>query len=354
MSKENTSYIDDVMGFDPSSMDAFNEPAKTDYDQNIYKTRPADSKSEDGHYHSTVKIIYNPFDFRKSVIEQVSYWMEDSDGGFIARSKLANNDKTCPIFTTWKKLWFSKDETKKEWAREMFQRSQSRYALVQVMEDENFPEKVGKIFAMKLPKAIWERMTEKMHPTNGKTPQKLMDYLIGPVLTMNVVPGPADDPKRTSYNLCDFETDPTPITLIDGTPMFSDEEVELIEAYDRALKDSLKAKTDAKKEAAKKMIDDLSPKIRPLYQKAVDYLKENAFDLEKEVGYQPWDEATTGRVNAWLDTVLQMKDPKEGSSAGGPTGAPDSSDMFEDMMTAPSTAPDIPVSDNEIGEDLPF
>ena len=51
--------------------------------------------------------------------------------------------------------------------------------------------------------------------------------------------------------------------------------------------------------------------IKPLYQKALNYLKEaNIPDLEKECAYQPWDEVTTARVNNWLSLVLDMKDPK--------------------------------------------
>lgn len=349
-----SSFIDDVMGFDPSSMDAFNEPAQTSsYDQNIYKTRPADSKSEDGRYHSSVRVLYNPFNFNKSIVEQATYAMNDEEGFFMVRSKLANNDKTCPLFKAWKKLWFSNDEKKKEWAKDMFNKNQSRYALVQVIEDENQPEKVGKILAMKLPKAVWDKMTEKMHPTSGKAPQKLMDYLIGPVLTMNVVPGPADDPKRTSYNLCDFETDPTPIIKTDGSPLFTDEEIENIESYARALGDLQKAKTDAKKQAAQKMINDMVPAIKELYQRAIDYMKENALNLEDEVGYHPWTPEEEARVNRWIDRVLRMEDPREstGDMFAPETPAPNASspaksdDMLENMLGS---------SGDEIGEDLPF
>lgn len=351
MAENSTSYIDDVMGFDPSSMDAFNEPEKTDYNKNIYKTSPNDSKSDDGRYHSKIRIIYNPFNFKKSIIEQVTYGMYDHDGFFLVRSKLANGDKNCPIFKAWKKLWFSNDENKKNWSKEMFNKNQSKYALIQVIEDENQPDKVGKFLAMKLPKAIWDKMSEKMHPTDGSTPQKLMDYLVGPILKMNVAPGPADDPKRTSYNVCEFDSDPTPITKIDGSPLFSDEEIEFIETYDKAIKDSMKAKTEAKKQAANKIINDSLPKIKELYQRSIDYVRENAFDLEEEIAYHEWDEETTKRVNNWIDLVSKMIDPKtaESSPVIEPTvnNTQDTNDVLESMMSDTDT-PD------ESNDDLPF
>ena len=50
-----TDFIDDIMGFDPQDLNVFNEPVKVNYDQNVYKTNPANSKSEDGRYRSKIK-----------------------------------------------------------------------------------------------------------------------------------------------------------------------------------------------------------------------------------------------------------------------------------------------------------
>ena len=53
--------------------------------------------------------------------------------------------------------------------------------LVQVLEDENQPELVGKILAWKLPKTIFTKMSAKMNPSpeSKKAPVAIMDYLIG-------------------------------------------------------------------------------------------------------------------------------------------------------------------------------
>lgn len=76
------SYIDDIMGFDPTNLEAFQEPTSTaNFNENIYKTNPLKySKSEDGHYRSIVKIIYNPLDVRKSIIKQENYFIQDAEG----------------------------------------------------------------------------------------------------------------------------------------------------------------------------------------------------------------------------------------------------------------------------------
>lgn len=314
-------FIGEIMGFNPQDLSAFQEEEeKKSYDENVYKTNPVRTKvvSEDGHYRSVVKILYNPFNVKKSIINQCLYVLQDEQGYLFVRSALADGDKNCPLFKGWKKLWFSGDENKKQYAREMFDRTESQWVLVQIIEDDNQPDLVGRLMVMKLPKSIYNKMVAKMNPSadSKKTPVPLMDYLVGPVLEMDVTPGPNDpaQPSRRqreiSYDLCDFGTDPTPIIKTDGTPLFTDEELELIEDYATAKTNLDKAKTDAKREQLKHELSEMVTKVRELYSKALSYLKENAVDVEKECGYQPWSEATAERVNKWLDAVTNMRDPK--------------------------------------------
>jgi len=315
-------FISEIMGFNPQDLSAFSTSEEKTYDENIYKTNPVKTKvvSEDGHYRSVVKVLYNPFNIKRSIINQCQYVMQDNEGWLFVNSALAEGDRNCPIFKGWKKLWFSGDDTKKEYAKKMFERNESQWVLVQVIEDENRPELVGKLMLMKLPKSVYNKMQAKMNPSadSKKTPVALMDYLIGPALEMDVTPGP-DDPtqpsrkmREISYDLCDFATDATPIMKVDGTPLFSDDEMEVIETYADAKANFEKAKTEAKKLSYKAEIDEVLPQIRDLYAKAMAYLKENAPDVSKECGYQPWDEKTTARVTSWLEAVTNMQDPKSG------------------------------------------
>lgn len=311
-------FINDIMDFNPSDLSVFQEKPAAQYDSKVYKTNPKDAVSEDGHYRSKVRVVYNPHNIQGgSIVASVKYAMSDADGFFMADSKLSQGDRNCPIFKGWKRLWFSGDEAKKAWAKQMFDKSESRWVTVQVIEDENRPELVGQFLAWKLPKVVSEKMDAKMHPADPKkTPVALMDFITGPVLEIDVTPGP-DDPaqplrkqREISYNLCDFDTESHPIIKIDGTPLFEDTEIETIDAFVNAKAALAKGKTQAQKDKATTEIEALKPAMRELYSKALDYMKENAFDLEKECGYQEWSEQLTSRVENWLNSVLEMRDPK--------------------------------------------
>lgn len=328
-----TDFIDDVMGFNPTDLNVFNAPEATDFNQNVYKTNPKDSKAEDGHYRSKLRVLYNPFDIKQSIVKQITYAMNDADGFFMVKSKLANGDRECPIFKSWKKLWFSGVEEKKEWARKMYDKSESQWCLVQIQEDDNRPELVGQIKAMKLPKAIFVKLEALMNPApeTKKLPVPVMDYIFGRVLEMDVTPGP-DDPahperkqREIKYDLCAFESDPTPIINVDGTPFFTDEELELIDTYNTARVDLAKAKSDKKKQEAQQILVDNQAAIRDLYGKVIEYLKANAIDLVKECAYQLWDEATEKRVQNWIDIVATMNDPKAVTANDVPTEMTDES-----------------------------
>ena len=93
-----TDFIDDIMGFDPSNLSAFQEPVNANsFDANVYKTNPVKlSKAEDGHYRSRVRVLYNPFNVKRSIVPQATYFIQDSEGSLLVRSKLGNGDKTCP------------------------------------------------------------------------------------------------------------------------------------------------------------------------------------------------------------------------------------------------------------------
>lgn len=377
--KQDQEFLDEIMGFDPSNLNAFQEPTGTgNEDPQVYKTNPVKySKSEDGHYHATIRVLYNPFNIKESVIKQVVYNMQDEQGFFSAISSLSVGDKKCPLFSAWKKLHFAKnqdgseDSIRKAWGDSKYEKRENRWVLVQIIEDENQPELVGQIKAWKLPKGIWVKMDAKMNPSadSKKTPVALMDYLFGPVLTLDVAPGPDDKehPERKqreiSYDLCEFESDPTPIVkAIEGgaESLFNDEEIEKIEAYFAAkntiAKESAKTKTkqtEKKIAEATEELNGLSADIKKLYMKAIAYMKENAFDIHDKYAYKPWDEELAQRVQHWIDRVAVMEDPAS-PSYGAPAGvgtvaapvaaapAPSEDNMFEEAMEESDDPDDMP------------
>ena len=314
-----TETIDSLMGFDPQNLEVFQEKPKQSQNANVYRTNPKLSKAEDGHYRSKIRVIYNPYNVKSSIVPQATYAMTDTDGFFMVKSMLGNGDRNCPIFKSWKKLWFSGDDQKKEWARKMYEKNESQWVLVQILEDNNQPELVGQVKVMKLPKSIYTKMEAKMNPSkeSKKSPVPVLDWLIGLPLEMDVTPGP-DDPKNPerkqreiSYDLCEFDTDYAPIVSIDGTPLFTDEEMEIIDAYVTARAAVVKAKSETARSKAEAEVAAKRELVKPLYTKAWDYLKEaQVIDLEKECAYQPWTPEVTARVDNWVAAVVNMVDPK--------------------------------------------
>lgn len=381
MSKDQE-FLDQIMGFDPSDLSAFQEQSgSANEDPQVYKTNPVRmSKTEDGHYHATVRVLYNPFSIKESIIKQVVYSMQDENGFFKANSSLSVGDKNCPLFKSWKKLHFAKkpdgseDLIRKTWGDKMYSKREARWVLVQIIEDENQPELVGQIKAWKLPKAIWTKMDSKMNPSadSKKAPVALMDYLFGPILTLDVAPGPEDaqHPERKereiSYDTCEFEADPHPIVMVNSEgevePLFNDDEIEQIESYFDAKQaiakasiainsgKKLTAKEEKKVEEHKKTVESLTDDIKKLYMKAIKYMKENAFDISEKFGYSGWDADLTVRVNSWIEKVANLQDPSASSVSSDvakaadiiPADADDDDDVFGEAMEESDDPGDLP------------
>ena len=319
----NSQLVDDILGFNPKDLSAFQEKGpKTD--PNIYKTNPKDAKSDDGVYRAKVKILLNPKSPKESIVSQATYWLNSMDGSRQVRSSLSEGDKNCPLFRCWKRLWFSGDENKKAFAKKIFDKNESQWVLVQILEDENKPELVGQFRIMKLAKDIYEKLVAKMNPSpsSGKQPYPVMDYVIGLALELEVQPGP-DDPsaperkqREISYSLSQFGDYATCIST-DGKPLLTEEEIELVDTYVSAINDMQNGKTQKKKQEGAATIEKVKPQIRPIYQKVCDYVADNLkdvvtgqpLDLQKYCGYQPWDEQTRAFVDRFIEMVDHMVDP---------------------------------------------
>lgn len=372
----NEGFIDELMGFDPSQVAAFNEPEqKSNQNQNLYKTNPlkVDPKTApDGHYHAKVRIVYNPYDMKMSIVNNAHYAMTDAEGFFMVDSRLAFGDRNCFIFKAWKKLHFDesadkitidgKQYTKKEWGDHMFDKSEERFCLVQVIEDANQPDKVGKFLGWRLPKAIYDVLQAKMHPTDKtKAPQDMMNYLFGPVLELDVTPGPEDPaaPERRQreikYTLCAFESDPTPILSVTGEDFFNDDERDMIQDYAAAKKVLMDAKASAKKkdEAMAKCKELVEP-LKKLMQKAIDYVKENAINIVDEFGYHEPNETLRARAEKWIDIVVnKLQNPVTYTEEGEPSEKKSEEHASQEKGTAKAAGNPVAMPENP-ADDLPF
>ena len=362
---ENSNETMDVMGFDPSMLSCYQEaPAQSFGNANIYKPSPDKSKSEDGIYRAQIKVIYNPYNLRVSVLEQQSYGLQDANGFFSVVSSLTNNDKNCPLFKAWKQCHFSKDENLKnqsvptsQGGRGLFDKRFARYVLIQVIEDNNQPELNGKYMIWKMPKAIWESINGKMAPSaeSKRASIPVMDFLFGRAIDLEVTPGPDDKahPERKkreiSYNTSELTDDVVSCTNPDGSSLLTDEEQEVLDQYVEVMSKKVWKQKDptARAEALAEInADENTKKLREIYKPVMEKIKSFCPDLEKEVGYHEWSDDVKARVNAWIDIVLAGNDPTAGVSA--PTATPDAipaADPITSTTSASTTSDD---------SDLPF
>lgn len=363
----------EILGFDPTQLDVLNqnETNKSAGNPLIYKTSPATSKSEDGRYRCTIKVVYNPFNLRQSVLEQQSYAMQDSNGWFTVVSSLTNQDTSCPIFKAWKKCHFAdKDKElqlwkqaakKEEGGNQLFDKRFARYVVVQVLEDNNKPETVGKFLFWKMPKTVWDIIQAKMTPSAESKKAKIpvMDFLFGRSIDLEVIPGegqPGDEKyNRDTKYIAELSEDVVSCTNPDGSPLLNDNEQVILDNYVAAIKNVWKEKDPAKRAELEAEIngDSNTVELRKLYGKVLERIKGFCPNLIDELGYKPWTPEVTARVQKWIDIVLSGNNPATASET--PTTATNigtdstkGSEINEDPFQAPET------TDEGEADDLPF
>lgn len=318
----------EILGFDPTQLTVFNanETNKPSGNPLIYKTQPANSVSEDGVYRATIKIIYSPQNFKDSVLEQQSYSMQDANGWFNVVSSLTVGDTSCPIFTAWKKCRYA-EEKSALWLQQagadqggkgLFDKRYTRYVTVQILEDKNQPELVGKYMFWKLPKSIWDIVNAKMNPSkeSNRAPIPVMDFLFGRAIELEVIPGPDDKnaPERktreTKY-MGELTEEVVSCVNPDGSPILNDDEQDVLDTYVRAMKKVWKSK-DADERT--KMLEEINAdentkELKKIYNKVLAQIKSVCPDLNAELGYKKWTPEVAARVDAWVNIVLSGNNP---------------------------------------------
>ena len=382
-----STFENDFLGFDPSQIDALGQNGETPKASNplIYKTRPADSKSEDGKYHCVIKIIYNPFNPHQSLIEQQSYSLEDKNGWFGVVSKLTNGDKSCPIFKAWKrchfadpkkyaedpekmkmeKILYNQAALKKDGGNELFDKRYARYVLIQVLEDDNQPEQVGKFLFWKCPQSIWDLVEQKTKPTDPKKAKiPVMDYLFGRSIDITVTPGEGN-PGDESYNRQTKYTGEISYKSVcclapDGSPLLNDEEKTVLKNYVSAMEEVWDSKDPEfrKTKEAEIRADVNTAELGKIYNKVLAQMKEWCPNLLDEFGYKDWTPEVTARVENWIKIVLSGNDPKtyDPELDGGAPASLGSEDKKEaaPKTEAPKEDPFPAATEDSATDDLPF
>ena len=322
----------EVLGFNPQDLFNNSEENNSTNQVNsfIYKTRPQDSVSEDGHYRAKIKIIYNPENPKKSILEQQSYGMQDTTGFFSVVSSLTVEDKSCPIFTAWKKCHYAEVGStlynqalsKEKGGKQLFDKRFARYVIVQILKDKNQPDLEGAFKIWKLPTTIYTMLQQKMNPAkeSGKMSIPVMDYLFGRAINIDVAPGPDDkaNPQRKTREITytgEFTEDVVSCVNPDKSPLLNDEEQEILDNYvakiEKAWKMTCEDEEDFEKRnkliAAANSSDEYKA-LLPIYGKVLAQIKEWVPKLES-LSYKPWSEDVKKRVQNWIDVVLSGNDP---------------------------------------------
>lgn len=354
----------DILSFTADQL-AVNNPVETKTqggNPNIYRARPADSKSEDGIYRAQIKVIYNPYDLRRSVLEQQSYAMQDANGFFSVVSSLTDNDTSCPVFKAWKTCHYSKDanlqnqaKSKEDGGKALFDKRYARYVTIQVLDDPNQPELNGKYMFWKMPKSVWEVIDAKQSPTNpAKAAVPVMDFLFGRAIDLEVKPGPGkpgDDrySRETKYT-CELTDDIVSCVNPDMSPILNATQQAILDEYVEEMKKVWKEKDPAARIALKNAVDtaENTKALKAFYRDVIEKIKSYCPNLVESLGYKAWSADTTARVTAWINTVLAGNDP----TAAAPAVAATVTAQPAAATATPAPATDPMASTDD--DDLPF
>lgn len=344
----------DPLNFNPSDLTAFSENDQQSYaDSKIYRTRPSESVSKDGVYRATIKMVYNPFDLKNSILEQQNYAMQDTDGFFSVVSSLTVNDRSCPIFTAWKKCHYAKEGEMLKEQEKYFEKRFARWCIVQVLEDKNQPDLVGKYLFWKLPKSVLDVVNAKMKPSeeSGRTPIPVMDFLFGRSIELEVNPGPDDKsaPERKTREIsymCEISDECVSNTNVDGSPLLTGDEQAVLDKYIEAMMPVWKLKDPEKRVEMMAEInaDPNTVALKQIYNTVLARMKEIVPDLN-ELSYHEWSDNQKERVQRWLDVVMSGGNPLAGTvQATAQVGSTEATANAE--QAKPTTEPNL--------DDLPF
>lgn len=127
----------------------------------FFKPNPRRQKSK--HYKAVVKFLHNTRDISNSIVWKYTCYVRDNAnrGRYIDSPKTIGQD--CKINETYWKFKNSPNALDQKLA-ERFSRSQQYYSLIQVIEDEQEPENVGKILIWKYGKKIYDKITAEETP----------------------------------------------------------------------------------------------------------------------------------------------------------------------------------------------
>lgn len=225
----------------------------------FYNVNP--KKSKNGKvYNSVIKFVpYFP-NIKQSILSKWNAYMVDESTG---KKMYVDCPSTINQDSILKEMYFAlknSDNAADQKLKDIFSRKKAYFSLIQILEDENHPELVGKFKILKYGQKIYEKIQKLTNPTGNKKRQNPFDPFEGRPFEFDVKMV-SDFPN---YDSCEFSIEPRGI-LVNGEELEKDPEN---------------------------------------YQVVYDYVMENAPDL-MTCQFKPWDENTWKHVTSVIESTVE-------------------------------------------------
>ena len=140
--------------------------------------------------------------------------------------------------------------------------------------------------------------------------------------------------------------------------MLTPEEQEVLDQYVEQMSKRVWKQRDPKlrEEAYTEISEsDVASELRKIYARVLEQIKTFCPDLNEELGYHPWSQELTDRVQNWINIVLSGNVPEEISTPAAisnvPTGDTPAEATKQDELPGPSTSEP---ATSTVDDDLPF
>lgn len=174
------------------------------FGKDYFKPSPKDGKG--GVYEAVVRFIPYLKDKDKTIVKKHEVYLEHPDGkskSVYSYRSIGKADE-CPIvrayFDLKKQFDKTKDASIEAKMKKLVQR-EKWWVLVQILEDNNKPENVGKIMVWNIGNTLINKIQEEMNTNGSKKGRNVFDIFKGRL--MNVKVGTKKD--YPNYDLCSFE-----------------------------------------------------------------------------------------------------------------------------------------------------
>ena len=223
---------------------------------------PVPKKGINGVYKATIRFVPFIKDKSKSLITKYCSYLEDpvsKESMTVDSYRSIGKSDMCPIKQTFFKCYYSEDASIKQ-HEEMFKQRENHWGLIQVLEDVQSPESVGRLLYWKFGYKIKQKFDQEANPSKGKR-RDPFDIFDGRPMQIEVY----EKGGYNNYDNCQFfdpEGDEYAL-MINGNPLTEDTDL----------------------------------------QEAAQWVMDNSPDITR-FEFQDWDQETTDFVNLVINNIF--------------------------------------------------